>query len=151
VAKGKFRCLSDTVADSARQLVVSEREHQEQFDELSLLHAWGSELCLMIIGPPRVRNHLSVQMWAATLRHTKMAGELAMLWAAVSPVVQSVLGWSPDETFQVEVMGELLAKFRILEELCLRLERSGGRIYDLLLGPPLGQSRWADLPEEATG
>jgi hypothetical protein len=33
----------------------------------------------------------------------------------------------------------------------LWLEQLGARIYDLLLGPPLGQARWADHLVEATG
>jgi hypothetical protein len=68
----------------------------------------------------------------------------------VSFVVESVLGHSPDETFQVEVVGELVTEFYRLEELCSRLERSGVRICDLLLGLPLGQARWAGRLDEAT-
>jgi hypothetical protein len=64
--------------------------------------------------------------------------------------VESVLGHSPDETFQVEVVGELVTEFYRLEELCSRLERPGVRICDLLLGLPLGQARWADRLDEAT-
>jgi hypothetical protein len=44
VAKGKFCGLSDVAADSAQWLVVSEREHREQFEELSFLQARGSKL-----------------------------------------------------------------------------------------------------------
>jgi hypothetical protein len=40
VAVEKFHSLSDTLADGARQLVVSKMEHQEQFKALSLLWAW---------------------------------------------------------------------------------------------------------------
>jgi hypothetical protein len=47
------------VAYPMMRLEVSEKEHQEQFEELTLLQTWGSELCLAIAGPPRVRNHLS--------------------------------------------------------------------------------------------
>jgi hypothetical protein len=54
--------------------------------------------------------------------HTKMAGELATLQAAVSSAVELVLGHSPDETFRVEVVGELVAKFQRLEEMCLQLQ-----------------------------
>jgi hypothetical protein len=49
-------------------------------------------------------------MQAAALRHTEMTRELATLRAAVSSVVELVLGYSPDETFQVEVLGELVAE-----------------------------------------
>jgi hypothetical protein len=76
--------------------------------------------------------------------HPKVVGELATLRAVVSFVAELVLGNSPDETFWVEVMDELVAEFRRLEELCLRLERRGTRICDLLLGLPFGQARWAD-------
>jgi hypothetical protein len=62
-----------------------------------------------------------------------------------------VLRHSPDETFQVEVMDELVAKFRRLAELWSLLEQTGTRICDLLLGLPLGQARWADRLAEATG
>jgi hypothetical protein len=37
VAEENFRDLSDIANDGARRLVVFEREHQEQFDELILL------------------------------------------------------------------------------------------------------------------
>jgi hypothetical protein len=47
---------------------------------------------------------------------------------------------SLDETLWVEVVDELTAEFQKLEEWCLRLERPGVRICDLLLGPPYG---WA--------
>jgi hypothetical protein len=96
--------------------VVSERERWEQFEELTLLQTRGSDLCLAIVGPPRVRNHLSEGMRSAAHHHTKMAGELATLRAAVSSAVESVLGRSPDEAFRVEVVGELVAKFQRLEE-----------------------------------
>jgi hypothetical protein len=79
-----------------------------------------------------------------------MAWDLTTLRAVVSFVVESVLGHSPDETFQVEVVGELVTEFYRLEELCSRLERSGVRICDLLLGLPLGQARWAGRLDEAT-
>jgi hypothetical protein len=67
-------------------------------------------LCLAIVGLPQVRNHLLEGMQAAALRHTEMNRELATLRVAVSSVVESVLGCSPDETFQVEVLGELVAE-----------------------------------------
>jgi hypothetical protein len=37
-------------------------------------------------------------MWLAALHHTKMVGELAVFRAAVSSVVESVLGRSPGNT-----------------------------------------------------
>jgi hypothetical protein len=39
VAEEKFHSLSDASADGARWLVVSEMEHQEQFEQFSLLRA----------------------------------------------------------------------------------------------------------------
>jgi hypothetical protein len=88
-------------------------------------------------------------MRAAALRHIDMAMEVAALCAAVSSTVDLVLGHSPNETFWVEVMNELVAKFLRLEELSSRLEGPGRRIYDMLLGPPPSQARWADRLAEA--
>jgi hypothetical protein len=76
-------------------------------------------------------------MRTAALRHADVVKELAVLRVVVSSVAKLVLGHSLDETFQVEVMDELVAKFRRLEELCLWLERPGTRISNLLLGPSL--------------
>jgi hypothetical protein len=50
-------------------------------------------------------------MRLAALRHTEMAGELAVLWAAVSSATESVLGRSPNNTFRLEVVGELAVEF----------------------------------------
>jgi hypothetical protein len=61
-------------------------------------------------------------MRVAALRHTEVVGELAMLWVVVSSATVLVLGRLLDETFRVEVMDELVAKFWRLEELCSRLE-----------------------------
>jgi hypothetical protein len=90
---------------------VSKRERWEQFKELKLLHTWGSELCHTVVGPSRVRHHLSKGIQLAALRHTEMEGELATLRPAVSFAVKSVLGRSPSDTFRVEVVGELAVKF----------------------------------------
>jgi hypothetical protein len=83
-------------------------------------------------------------MQIAALRHTKMAEELAPLWAVVSSTMESVLVHSPNETFWVEVVDELVAKFRKIEERQSHLERPGTRVCDLLLGPPPGQARLAN-------
>jgi hypothetical protein len=85
-------------------------------------------------------------MRASALRHTEMDGELATFQAA-----ESVHGRSPDETFWVDVVGELAAEFWKLEELCSWLEQLGTRICDLLLGLPFGWARWADHLDEAAG
>jgi hypothetical protein len=90
---------------------ASERERREQFEELTLLQTQGSELCHVIIDPPQTRHHLSEGMRLAALRHTEMAGELAVLWAAVSSATESVLGRSPNNTFRLEVVGELAIEF----------------------------------------
>jgi hypothetical protein len=45
------------------------------------------------------------------LRHTEMARELAALQTVVSSVVDVTLGRSANETFRVEVVGELVAEF----------------------------------------
>jgi hypothetical protein len=50
VAEEKFFSLSNASDDGARWLVVFEMERREQFEELSLLRAWGAELCLAIVG-----------------------------------------------------------------------------------------------------
>jgi hypothetical protein len=126
-------------------------ERWEQLEELSLLWAWGDELCLAIIGPSQVMSHLSAGKQAATLHHTEIARELATLQVAVSSVVELVLGCSPNETSWVEVTNELVANFQRWEELCSGLEGPGVRICDLLLGLPLSQAWWANCLAEAIG
>jgi hypothetical protein len=90
---------------------VSEREHREQFEELTLLETRGFELCPTVVGPPQARHHLFEGMQIAALRHTKMARELAALRAAVSSVVELVHGHSPSNIIHVGVVGELAAEF----------------------------------------
>jgi hypothetical protein len=141
VAKVKLHNLSDVVADSARWLVVSERVCWEMLGESSLQQACDCELCLAIVGLPRVRNHLSQRMRDTALRHIEMAVALIMLQVAVTSVVESVLGCLSVEAFQVEVVGKLLAEFWRIEELCSLLEWPSTRIHDLLLGRPLGRDR----------
>jgi hypothetical protein len=68
-------------------------------------------LCLAIIKPTRVRNHLSEGMWITALYHAELAKELATLWVAVFSTADFTLGRSPNETFRVTVVGELVAKF----------------------------------------
>jgi hypothetical protein len=79
-------------------------------------------------------------MWLAALRHAEMVVELAALWAVVSSTTELALLCSPNDTFLMEVVGELVAKFQKLEEQCSRLERPAMRIYDLLLRPPPGRT-----------
>jgi hypothetical protein len=47
----------------------------------------------------------------AALCHTEMARDLATLRAVVSSAAESALGCSPNDTFCVEVVGELVVKF----------------------------------------
>jgi hypothetical protein len=54
-------------------------------------------------------------MRIASLRHTEMVRELSTLQSTVTSIVEFVLGRSPDETIQVEVVDELVAKFRKLQ------------------------------------
>jgi hypothetical protein len=61
--------------------------------------------------PPRVRGHLSEVMRIATVRHTKMAEQLATLRAVVSSTAESVLRCSPTKAFRVNVVEEMLAEF----------------------------------------
>jgi hypothetical protein len=90
-------------------------------------------------------------MWLAALRHTEMAGELAVLQAVVSSAMELMLGHSPSDTFHVEVVGELATEFWKREDRHSRLEWPATRIYDLFLGPPTNQARLADHLDEATG
>jgi hypothetical protein len=69
----------------------------------------------------------------------------------VTSTVELVLGHTPNETFWVKIVDELVSQFWKLEELCSRLEWPGAKIYDLLLGLPLDQARWANRLNEATG
>jgi hypothetical protein len=68
--------ILEALAEERQAWEASEKEHQEHFMELTLLHTRGSELCHAIVNPPRAR-HMSKGMRLAALRHTGMAGELA--------------------------------------------------------------------------
>jgi hypothetical protein len=151
VAEEKSRGLSDAAVDAKRRWEVYKKGPLEHFEELTLLQTRGSEVCLTIVGPPWLRNHLSEGMHIAALCRTEMVGKLAVLQATVSSTMELALGHSPDETFRVEVVGELVAEFQKLEEQCSWLERRGTSICDLLLGSPPGQAWLADHLEEATG
>jgi hypothetical protein len=100
----KIVLLEDELAEEHWAWETSDREHRECFEELALLQTQGSELCLDIVGPPRAR-HLSEEMRLAALRHTKMAGELATFWAAVSTTAELVLRRSPSNFARAEVVG----------------------------------------------
>jgi hypothetical protein len=51
-------------------------------------------------------------MKLAALCHAEIARELATLRAAVSSATEFVLGRSPNKSFRVEVVDELIAKFQ---------------------------------------
>jgi hypothetical protein len=150
VTEDKFRNLSEVSVDGVRRLLISEMERREQFEQLSLLWAWGAKLCFTITGPSPVRSPLSARMCTAAFRYTKMIGELVALWAAVSSTVELVLGRSPNETSQVEVTNELVTKFQRWEELCSWLEGPDMKICALLVGSLVSQARWTDHLDEAT-
>jgi hypothetical protein len=134
VAKETTHCFFDAAADVERWWEELERGCQEQLEELTLLQTRGSELCFAIDGPQWVWNHLSERMQIIALHHTKMARELSMLRTVTSSAMEFVLGRSPDETFWVEVVDELIDEFQKLEE------QPGVKICSLLLGPTSG---WA--------
>jgi hypothetical protein len=91
-----------------------------------------------------MRNHLSEGMRLEDLRHIEMAEELVVLQVAVSSVVESALGHSPNEILHVEVVGEFVAGFRKLEDWRSRLQQPATMIYNLLLAPPHSWGRLAN-------
>jgi hypothetical protein len=66
-------------------------------------------------------------MRLAAFRHTEMVRELALLQAVVSSAMESALGRSPNDTFHMEVVGELVVKF------IKREERHSQLVQDLVL------------------
>jgi hypothetical protein len=75
MAEENSRVLSNAAADAERRWEESKREFQQQFEELTLLQVWGSKLCLAIVSPPRVRNHLSEGMQIWRTEKTTRGGE----------------------------------------------------------------------------
>jgi hypothetical protein len=69
-------------------------------------------LCLAIVGPLMVHSHLSEGTQIFIVRHINMVGQLVVLRAAVSSVMQSMLGCSPSENFWVDVIDEMLTEWR---------------------------------------
>jgi hypothetical protein len=129
---------------------MSEREHRECFDELTLLQTRGSELCLVIVSPPRARR-MSEGMRLATLHHNEMVRELAAFRAMVSTTVESVLRRSPNNVARAEVVGELVAELHRVEGHHSKLQRPTDKICDLQLRPPPGRAWLADHLEEVVG
>jgi hypothetical protein len=76
-----------------------------------------------------------------------MARQLAVLWAAVPLAAQSVLGCSATEAFHAYVVGENQEQV----ERHLRLENSGMRVYELILGLPNDWVRLTDRLKEVIG
>jgi hypothetical protein len=54
--------------------------------------------------------------------YTEVATWLSTLWTAVSLAAQSMLGLLLDEVFQVDIVGEMVAKLLEQAEQCLHLE-----------------------------
>jgi hypothetical protein len=103
--------LEDELVAERQAQEVFEREHQEQCEEITFLQTRCSEVCHAIIGPPRMKYHLSEGMQIVTLRYVEMTGEFAMLRATVTTTAESVLEHSPSDTFLVEVVGELATEY----------------------------------------
>jgi hypothetical protein len=68
-------------------------------------------MCQSIVGPLRVKSHLSEGMQIATICHVEMAEKVAALRAAVSSAAEFMLGRSPTKAFKVEVVDKLAAEF----------------------------------------
>jgi hypothetical protein len=130
--------FSISSVEGARRLMASETEHQEQFEELSLLWSWGVKLCLSIIGPSQVMSHLPTRMRATALHHAGVVGELTALRVAVSSTAEVVLGRAPSVTSRVEVMNELTIMFQELEELCV----GGHKMHIFTANLPTFHSRY---------
>jgi hypothetical protein len=90
-------------------------------------------LCSTIVGTP-LQGPLHEGMRFVATHHTGVAMQLSTLWVAVSSAARSMLGCLLIKNFQVDVVGEMVAKFQEQEERCSHLETSGLRVYDLILG-----------------
>jgi hypothetical protein len=53
--------------------------------------------------------------------------------------------------FQAGVVGEMVARFQERAKWCSRLETSGSRVYDLVLGPANGRVQLVAYLEEVVG
>jgi hypothetical protein len=58
-----------------------------------------------------VRNYLLERIHATAICYIEMVRELAALRAVVTLATELVLRCSPDETFQAEIVDELVAQF----------------------------------------
>jgi hypothetical protein len=67
------RGLSNAVANADRWWEETKRECHEWVQELTLMQTWGFDLYQAIVGPPKVRGHLSKGMWIVAVHHTEDA------------------------------------------------------------------------------
>jgi hypothetical protein len=86
-----------------------------------------------------------------TFHHTEVAMGLSTFWAVVSLAAQSILGHLPIDASQAGVVGEMVARFQERAEWCSRLEASGSRVFDLVLGSVDGRAHLVARLEEAAG
>jgi hypothetical protein len=70
----------------------------------------------------------------AAAQHIEVATQLSALWVAVSLAAQSILGHLPVDVSQAGVVGEMVVRFWERAEWCSRLETSGVKVCDLVLG-----------------
>jgi hypothetical protein len=98
-AEANPQSLSSVVADVDRREEEAERDCWEWVQELTLLQTQGSNLCQAIVGPLKLRGHLSNWMRIAAACHTEMVEQLTALQAVMSSAAQSMLGHSPTKPF----------------------------------------------------
>jgi hypothetical protein len=136
---------SNAAADAKRRWEESERGCQEQLEELTLLQARGSKLY-------HTKRGCWEQLEELTLLHLSITYQrgCGSLLSATLRWPEFTLVRSPNETFRVEVVDELVAKFQKLDERCSWYEQPSMRIYDLLIGPPSSWSRLAGRLDKAT-
>jgi hypothetical protein len=113
-------------------------------EELTLLQARGSKLY-------HTKRGCWEQLEELTLLHLSITFQ-----RGCGSLLSTTLRWpeftlvrSPNETFQVEVVDELVAKFQKLDERRSWYEQPSMRIYDLLIGPPSSWSRLAGRLDKA--
>jgi hypothetical protein len=140
----KVTHFEDELAAECRAQEMSEREHRACFEKLTLLQIRGSELFHAIISPPRAK-HLSEGMRLAALRHIEIVGELTVFQAAVSSIMESVLGRSPVNTALAVVVGELVAEFQKFEDRRSRLELPSQGSATCYLGHYLAGPGWPTI------
>jgi hypothetical protein len=68
-----------------------------------------------------------------------MAKQFTKLRVVVSSTVECVLMRLPTEAFRLDVVDDLVAEFWKQEEWRLHHEKSGVKVYDMILGPLSGR------------